>query len=48
MILHILQMDDRATPEEIPMDVMNHQQAERDASRKTKRTLERDVSFIQQ
>jgi AraC-like DNA-binding protein len=31
MILHILQMGDEVTREEIPMDVMNHQQAEREA-----------------
>jgi hypothetical protein len=31
MILHILQMSDGATREEVAMDVMNHQQAEREA-----------------
>jgi hypothetical protein len=31
LILHILQMDDGETSEEVPMDVMNHQQAEREA-----------------
>jgi hypothetical protein len=31
LILHILQKDDGATGEEIPMDVMNHQQSAREA-----------------
>jgi AraC-like DNA-binding protein len=31
MILHIFQMGDGETREEVPMDVMNHQQAEREA-----------------
>jgi hypothetical protein len=33
MILHILQMGDEATSEDIPMDVMNHQQAARETQR---------------
>jgi hypothetical protein len=33
LILHIFQMDDGETREEVPMDVMNHQQAEREAQR---------------
>src|SRR6266566_1460914 len=31
LILHILHMDDGETRKEVPMDVMNHQQAEREA-----------------
>src|SRR6266436_3624023 len=31
MILHIFQMGDGEAREEVPMDVMNHQQAEREA-----------------
>jgi hypothetical protein len=31
LILHIFQMDDGETREEVPMDVMNHQPAEREA-----------------
>src|SRR5438876_8450119 len=33
LILHILQMDDGATREEVAMNLMNHQQAEREAQR---------------
>src|SRR5256886_16534327 len=33
LILHILQMDDGETREEVPMDVIDHQQAEREAQR---------------
>src|SRR5438477_12537212 len=31
LILHIFQMSDGETREEVPMDAMNHQQAEREA-----------------
>lgn len=37
LILHIFQMDDGETREEIVMDVMNHQQAEREAAREAQR-----------
>lgn len=33
LILHIFQMSDGETRDEVPMDVMNHQQAEREAQR---------------
>ncbi len=33
LILHIFQMGDEETREEVPMDVINHQQAEREAER---------------